>query len=151
MRSRMRAAIALFDCSGISSAPAAETRVTALVSTSKPASGRDTSLATIRSAALCLSFDCAYDTTSLVSAAKPTNTGTPCLRPDGQSVALGGNVRVGLEDSLFIGRGQLASSNAQQVTKIVRILAELGLEPASPEEARAALSLKGRDRTRING
>ena len=68
-----------------------------------------------------------------------------------QAAMLGGNVRVGLEDSLFIGRGQLASSNAQQVTKIVRILAELGLEPASPEEARAALSLKGRDRTRING
>lgn len=68
-----------------------------------------------------------------------------------QAAMLGGNVRVGLEDSLFIGRGKLASSNAEQVTKIVRILAELGLEPASPAEARAALSLKGRDRTNING
>jgi len=68
-----------------------------------------------------------------------------------QAAMLGGNVRVGLEDSLFIGRGKLASSNAEQVEKIVRILAELGLEPATPAEAREALSLKGRDRTRING
>ena len=68
-----------------------------------------------------------------------------------QAAMLGGNVRVGLEDSLFIGRGKLASSNAEQVAKIVRILAELGLEPATPAEARATLALKGRDRTRING
>ena len=66
-----------------------------------------------------------------------------------QAAMLGGNVRVGLEDSLFIERGKLASSNAEQVEKIVRILAELGLEPATPDEARAMLSLKGRDRTRI--
>lgn len=62
---------------------------------------------------------------------------------------LGGNVRVGLEDSLFIGRGKLAASNAEQVAKIVRILAEQGLEPASPDEARAMLALKGADRTLI--
>jgi uncharacterized protein (DUF849 family) len=62
---------------------------------------------------------------------------------------LGGNVRVGLEDSLFIGRGKLASSNAEQVQKIVRILAEQGLEPASPSEAREMLALKGADQTRI--
>ena len=62
---------------------------------------------------------------------------------------LGGNVRVGLEDSLFIGRGRLASSNAEQVEKIVRILAEQGLEPATPDEARAMLALKGADRTKI--
>ena len=62
---------------------------------------------------------------------------------------LGGNVRVGLEDSLFIGRGKLASNNAEQVTKIVRILAELGLEPATPAEARELLALKGADRTAI--
>ena len=62
---------------------------------------------------------------------------------------LGGNVRVGLEDSLFIGRGKLASSNAEQVQKIVRILAEQGLEPATPAEARAMLALKGSDRTNI--
>jgi len=62
---------------------------------------------------------------------------------------LGGNVRVGLEDSLFIGRGKLASSNAEQVRKIVRILEEQGLEPATPAEAREILALKGADRTLI--
>jgi uncharacterized protein (DUF849 family) len=63
-----------------------------------------------------------------------------------QAALLGGHVRVGLEDSLFIERGQLAVSNAEQVRKIVRILAEMGHEPATPEEARAALGLKGGDR-----
>ena len=66
-----------------------------------------------------------------------------------QAAMLGGNVRVGLEDSLFIGRGRLASSNAEQVHKIVRILSEMGLEPATPEEARTMLALKGADRTQI--
>ncbi len=66
-----------------------------------------------------------------------------------QAAMLGGNVRVGLEDSLFIERGKLASSNAEQVKKIVRILAELGLEPATPDEARATLKLKGRDRVAL--
>jgi uncharacterized protein (DUF849 family) len=61
-------------------------------------------------------------------------------------VILGGNVRVGLEDSLAISRGELAESNAQQVAKIRRILAELGYEAAAPDEARAALALKGGDR-----
>ncbi len=63
-----------------------------------------------------------------------------------QAALLGGNVRVGLEDSLSIERGVLAISNAQQVAKAVRILAEMGLEPATPEEARAMLGLKGGDR-----
>ena len=62
---------------------------------------------------------------------------------------LGGHVRVGLEDSLFIGRGQLAASNAEQVEKIVRILAEMGLAPATPAEARSLLGLKGAAQTRI--
>jgi uncharacterized protein (DUF849 family) len=62
-----------------------------------------------------------------------------------QAAMLGGHVRVGLEDSLFIERGQLAQSNAQQVQKIRRILAELGLEAATPAEARAILSLKGKN------
>jgi uncharacterized protein (DUF849 family) len=62
---------------------------------------------------------------------------------------LGGNVRVGLEDSLFISRGVLAESNAQQVAKIVRILSELSLEIATPDEAREILALKGADRTEI--
>ena len=63
-----------------------------------------------------------------------------------QAALLGGNVRVGLEDSLFIDRGVLAASNAQQVVKIVRILKDMGHEPASPAEARAMLGLKGGDR-----
>ena len=59
---------------------------------------------------------------------------------------MGGNVRVGLEDSLFISRGQLAESNAQQVAKIRRIVEELGFEVATPDEARSLLGLKGQDR-----
>lgn len=59
---------------------------------------------------------------------------------------LGGNVRVGLEDSLFISRGKLAQSNAQQVAKIRRIVEELGSEVATPDEAREILGLKGGDR-----
>ena len=63
-----------------------------------------------------------------------------------QAALMGGHVRVGLEDSLFIGRGQLAASNAEQVEKIVRILAEMGHEPATASEAREMLGLKGGDR-----
>lgn len=59
---------------------------------------------------------------------------------------LGGNVRVGLEDSLWIGPGQQATSNAQQVAKIRRILEDVGMEIASPTEAREILKLKGGDR-----
>ena len=59
---------------------------------------------------------------------------------------MGGNVRVGLEDSLYIGRGRMAQSNAEQVAKIRRILEELSLEIATPAEARAILHLKGGDR-----
>ncbi len=57
---------------------------------------------------------------------------------------MGGNVRVGLEDSLYLGKGKLAESNADQVRKIRRILEELSLEVASPDEARTMLALKGR-------
>ena len=60
------------------------------------------------------------------------------------SAAMGGNVRVGLEDSLWIGKGQLAKSNAEQVAKVRGILSELGLEIATPDEAREMLQLKGR-------
>lgn len=63
-----------------------------------------------------------------------------------QAALMGGHVRVGLEDSLFIERGVLAASNAQQVKKIVRIIREMGHEPATPTEARAMLGLKGGDR-----
>lgn len=63
------------------------------------------------------------------------------------NVLMGGNARVGLEDSLMIARGELATSNAQQVGKLVRILSELGLAIATPDEARSRLQLKGADRT----
>jgi uncharacterized protein (DUF849 family) len=62
-----------------------------------------------------------------------------------QSALLGGNVRVGLEDSLYIGPSQLARSNADQVRKIRSIVEQLGLEIATPSEARAILALKGGD------
>jgi uncharacterized protein (DUF849 family) len=58
---------------------------------------------------------------------------------------MGSHVRVGLEDSLYLGKGQIAESNADQVAKIRRILAELSLEIATPAEARALLGLKGLD------
>jgi uncharacterized protein (DUF849 family) len=61
----------------------------------------------------------------------------------------GSSVRVGLEDSIYLGKGRLAESNAEQVAKIVRILRELSLEIATPEEARRILCLKGPDNTRI--
>ena len=56
---------------------------------------------------------------------------------------IGGNVRVGLEDSLYIGPGKLAKSNAEQVAKIRRIVEDLGYEIATPAEARQMLGLKG--------
>jgi uncharacterized protein (DUF849 family) len=59
---------------------------------------------------------------------------------------MGGNVRVGLEDSLWLGPGQLAKSNADQVRKIRAIVENLGLAIATPTEARAMLALKGGDR-----
>src|SRR5437660_4189233 len=62
------------------------------------------------------------------------------------AAAMGGNVRVGLEDSLWIGPGQLAESNAAQVTKARQIIEGLGLEIATPDEAREILVLKGGDR-----
>ena len=62
------------------------------------------------------------------------------------AAAMGGNVRVGLEDSLWIGPGKLAQSNAEQVTKARQIVEGLGLEIASPDEAREILALKGADK-----
>jgi uncharacterized protein (DUF849 family) len=62
-----------------------------------------------------------------------------------QSAALGGNVRVGLEDSLWAGKGELATSNAVQVEKVRKIIEGLGLSVATPDEARAILNLKGGD------
>jgi uncharacterized protein (DUF849 family) len=66
-----------------------------------------------------------------------------------QGAILGGNIRVGLEDSIYLARGVLAESNAQQVEKIARILSEHSLEIATPDETRRMLRLKGRDRTAI--
>jgi uncharacterized protein (DUF849 family) len=62
-----------------------------------------------------------------------------------QGAAMGGNVRVGLEDSLWLGPGELAPSNAAQVMRARQILEGLGLEIATPTEARAMLALKGGD------
>ena len=62
---------------------------------------------------------------------------------------MGGNVRVGLEDSIYLAKGVLAETNADQVEKISRILGELSLDIATPDEARQMLGLKGRDRTAI--
>lgn len=63
-----------------------------------------------------------------------------------QSVLLGGHCRVGLEDNLYLEKGQLAKSNAEQVAKMARIIRELGSEPATPDEARQILGLKGLNR-----
>ena len=62
------------------------------------------------------------------------------------AAAIGGHVRVGLEDNLWIGPGQLAESNAAQVHQVRKILEGLGLQIASPEEARHILDLKGGDK-----
>jgi uncharacterized protein (DUF849 family) len=72
--------------------------------------------------------------------------GAAQLRIGAISVALGGNVRVGLEDSLWLGRGRLATSNAEQVHAARRMIEIQGLEIASPDEARELLQLKGADR-----
>jgi uncharacterized protein (DUF849 family) len=67
------------------------------------------------------------------------------FRVAAQAATLGGNVRVGLEDSLWAGRGELATSNAVQVRKVRNIIENLGLEVATPDEAREILQLKGGD------
>lgn len=59
------------------------------------------------------------------------------------ALAMGGNVRVGLEDNVYLNKGQLAKSNGEQVAKMARIVRELSLEPATPGEARQILHLKG--------
>jgi uncharacterized protein (DUF849 family) len=59
------------------------------------------------------------------------------------ALLMGGNVRVGLEDSVYMEKGRLAKSNAEQVEKIARIAREFGIEPATPDEARQILGLKG--------
>ena len=68
------------------------------------------------------------------------------MRVAAQALAMGGNVRVGMEDSLWIGAGKLAETNAQQVTQVRKIIEGLGLEIATPDDAREILSLKGGDK-----
>lgn len=63
-----------------------------------------------------------------------------------QSLLIDGNCRVGLEDNVYLEKGQMAKSNADQVTKMARIARELGVEPATPDEARKILGLKGFDK-----
>ncbi|MEV8678467.1 3-keto-5-aminohexanoate cleavage protein, partial [Mesorhizobium ciceri] len=72
--------------------------------------------------------------------------GASQLRIAAQSAALGGNIRVGLEDSLWAGKGKLAKSNAEQVLLARKIIEGLGMEVATPDEAREILSLKGGDK-----
>ena len=72
--------------------------------------------------------------------------GSNQFRIAAQSAALGGNIRVGLEDSRWAGPGELAMSNAVQVAKVRQIIEGLGLTVATPDEAREILSLKGGDR-----
>lgn len=72
--------------------------------------------------------------------------GAQQMRMASVAAQMGGHVRVGLEDSLYISRGQMATSNAEQVAKIKRILEEQGNSVATPDEAREILSLKGADR-----
>jgi uncharacterized protein (DUF849 family) len=72
--------------------------------------------------------------------------GSSQMKVAAMAAAMGGNVRVGLEDSLWIGAGQLAESNAQQVRQVRQIIEGLGLTVATPDEAREILALKGADR-----
>ena len=72
--------------------------------------------------------------------------GAAQMRIASMAAAMGGNVRVGLEDSLWAGPGKLAKSNAVQVKLVRQILENLGLEIATPDEAREILELKGADR-----
>ena len=65
------------------------------------------------------------------------------------ALAMGGNVRVGLEDSVWLEKGVKAKSNAEQVTKIIRIAKELGREIATPDEARGLLKVKGEDKVKF--
>ncbi|OYY88759.1 MAG: 3-keto-5-aminohexanoate cleavage protein [Sphingomonas sp. 28-66-16] len=71
--------------------------------------------------------------------------GVAQMRVAAMAASMGGHVRVGLEDNLWLGKGQLARSNAEQVTRVRQIIEGLGLEVASPDEARRILELKGGD------
>jgi uncharacterized protein (DUF849 family) len=64
------------------------------------------------------------------------------------ALLMGGFARVGLEDNLYLEKGRMAKSSGEQVEKIVRIAKEHGMEPATPEEAREILALKGLDKVK---
>ena len=72
--------------------------------------------------------------------------GAAQMKVAAMAAAMGGHVRVGLEDSLWLGRGELAKTNAEQVTRVRQIIEGLGLEIATPDEAREILALKGGDK-----
>jgi len=65
------------------------------------------------------------------------------------SIIMGGHCHVGLEDNLYMARGILAKSNAEQVERIVRIARELGREIATPDDARQMLNLKGKEKVNL--
>ena len=75
--------------------------------------------------------------------------GATQMRINATGASLGSHVRVGLEDSLWDGPGNLAKTNADQVKRVVEILNGLSLEVATPDEARQMLGLKGKDKTNI--
>lgn len=72
--------------------------------------------------------------------------GVAQMKVAAMAASMGGHVRVGLEDNLWLGKGQLAKTNAEQVTRVRQIIEGLGLEIATPSEARAILGLKGGDK-----
>ena len=72
--------------------------------------------------------------------------GAAQMKVAAQAAAMGGHVRVGLEDSLWLGKGEMAQTNAAQVTRVRQIIEGLGLEIATPDDAREVLALKGGDR-----
>ncbi len=72
--------------------------------------------------------------------------GASQMKVAAQAAAMGGHVRVGLEDNLWLDKGVLSRTNAAQVTRVRQIIEGLGLEVATPEEARQLLDLKGGDR-----
>jgi uncharacterized protein (DUF849 family) len=65
------------------------------------------------------------------------------------ALLMGGNTRVGLEDNLYLEKGVMAKNSGEQVEKIIRIGKEHGLEPATPNEAREILNLKGLDKVKF--
>jgi uncharacterized protein (DUF849 family) len=72
--------------------------------------------------------------------------GAAQMKVAAMAASMGGHVRVGLEDSLWLGKGELAQTNAAQVTRVRQIIEGLGLSVATPDEARDILSLKGGDK-----